>query len=341
MRLEDIAEKLNCSLTGNGNIEIKRVTGIKEAVEGDLTFLANKRYIPELKKTKASAIIISRDYPEISVPTLRTDNPYLVFAKAVELFYDPLPVFSGIHSGAVISPGVIIGKNPSIHACAVIGDHVVIGDNVIIHPNVTVYPNVIIGNNVIIHSNSVIREHTQIGNNVIIQNGAVIGGDGFAFAKTCDGTYYKIAQMGQVIIEDNVEIQCNSAIDRATVGNTVIKKGAKIDNLVQVGHGCQIGENSILCGLVGLAGSTEVGNNVVLAGQVGVAGHVKIGDNVSVMAKSVVHNSIEKNNIIAGIPAIEASAWKKAAVCFEKLPELFKRIKKIEKFLDRFDEKPE
>ncbi|MEQ8188785.1 MAG: UDP-3-O-(3-hydroxymyristoyl)glucosamine N-acyltransferase [Candidatus Eremiobacterota bacterium] len=341
MRLEDIAEKLNCSLTGNGNIEIKRVTGIKEAVEGDLTFLANKRYIPELKRTKASAVIISRDYPEIPLATLRTDNPYLTFAKAVELFYEPIPVFSGIHPGSVISPGVIIGENPSIHACAVIGDHVVIGDNVTIYPNVTVYPDVIIGNNVVIHSNSVIREHTQIGNNVIIQNGAVIGGDGFAFAKSCDGTYYKIAQIGQVIIEDNVEIQCNSAVDRATVGNTVIKKGTKIDNLVQVGHGCQIGENSILCGLVGLAGTTEVGNNVVLAGQVGVAGHVSIVDNVCVAGQSGVTNSIKEQGIFAGLPSIKASAWKKASVCFEKLPELFKRIKKIEKLLDRFDEKPE
>jgi len=302
MRLEDIAEKLNCYLTGNGNIEIKRVAGIKEAVEGDLTFLANKRYIPELKKTKASAIIISRDYPEIPVSTLRTDNPYLVFAKAVELFYEPLPVFSGIHQRAAISSGVIIGKNPSIYACAVIGEHVIIGDNVVIHPNVTIYPNVVIGNNVVIHSNSVIREYTRIGNNVIIQNGAVIGGDGFAFAKSCDGTYYKIAQIGQVIIEDNVEIQCNSAIDRATVGNTVIKKGTKIDNLVQVGHGCQIGENSILCGLVGLAGTTEVGNNVVLAGQVGVAGHVSICDNVCVAGQSGVTNSIKEQGIFAGLP---------------------------------------
>lgn len=341
MKLEEIAEKLNCTLTGSGDIEIRRVAGIKEAGEGDLTFLANKKYIPELKQTRASAVIIYQDYPDINIPTLRTDNPYLAFARSIELFYEPLPVFSGIHPASVISPGVTIGKNPSIQAHAVIGEHVIIGDNVIIHPNVTVYPNVVIGNNVVIHSNSAIREYTHLGNNVIIQNGAVIGGDGFAFAKSCDGTYYKIAQLGQVIIEDNVEIQCNSAVDRATVGNTVVRKGAKIDNLVQIGHGCHIGENTILCGLVGIAGSTEVGNNVVLAGQVGVEGHVKICNNVCVAGQSGVTNSIKEEGLFAGLPSIKASVWKKAAVCFEKLPELFKRIKKIEKFLNRFDEKTE
>jgi len=331
MLLEEIAKKLECTLIGDGNIEIKSVAGIKEAEKGDLTFIANTKYMVEIDKTGASAIIMSFDAPSIEIPTLRTDNPYLAFAKAIELFHRPVHVPSGIHPSAVISKTVTIGENPRIHACVVIGENVVLGNNITIYPNVTIYDNVTIKDNVIIHSNSVIRENTEIGNNVIIQNGVVIGGDGFGFAKTDDGTYYKIQSFGKVVIEDNVEIQSNSAVDRATVGNTFIAKGAKIDNLVQVAHGCSVGENSILCGLVGLAGSSTIGKNVILAGQVGVDGHISIGDNVKVLAKSGIVGSLDNEQVVSGMPAIDVSLWRRASICFSKLPELFKKFKKLEK----------
>lgn len=331
MKLKEIAEKLDCKLTGDGEIIIKGVAGIREAKEGELTFVANPKYVKEIKNTKASAIILSHKGPEIEISSLRSDNPYYTFAKALELFYTPPVLKKGIHNTAVISEDSVTGHNPTILPYAVIGDNVKIGDNVIIHPHVTVYNNVIIGNNVVIHSNSVIRENTVIGDNVIIQNGAVIGGDGFSFARLDDGTQYKIVQLGRVVIEDNVEIQVNSAVDRATIGDTVIKKGVKIDNLVQVAHSCHIGENSILCGQVGLSGSTVIGNNVILAGQVGTAGHQIIGNNVHITAQSGVAGSVEENKVVSGTPAIDSSIWKKAVFAFTRLPEFSKRLKKLEK----------
>ena len=220
---------------------------------------------------------------------------------------------------------------------SVIGNNVTVGDNAVIHPHVTIYENVTMGDNVIVHSNSVIRENTVIGNNVIIQNGTIIGGDGFAFAKVEDGSHYKMVQLGRVIIEDDVEIQCNSAVDRATVGDTVVKKGTKIDNFVQVGHGSVIGEKCILCGHVGLAGSTILGNNVLLAGNVGTAGHLTVGDNVIAAGKSGITDSIESNIMVAGFPAVKVSLWRKAVVFIQKLPELFKRVKNIEKKIEKFE----
>ncbi|HPZ09833.1 MAG TPA: UDP-3-O-(3-hydroxymyristoyl)glucosamine N-acyltransferase [Candidatus Eremiobacteraeota bacterium] len=338
MLLEEIAKRLGCKLIGNGNIDIKRVAGIKDAVEGDITFLANPRYTPELRRTKASAVIISHDYHEIPIPTLRTDNPYLIFAKAVELFYVPLSIPREIHPTAVIAATAHIGKNSSIYPYVVIGENVFIGDNVVIYPNVTIYPYVSMGDNVIIHSNSVIREYTEIGNNVIIQNGTVIGGDGFSFARKKDGTYYKIIPDGKVIIEDDVEIQSNSVIDRATVGNTIIKKGAKIDNLVQIGHGCNVGENTILCGQVGLAGSAFIGNNVIFAGQSGSAGHITIEDNVCITAKTAVFRSITKPSVVSGVPGMESSLWKRAVFCFGRLPELLRKLRRLEKTVNKLEE---
>ena len=273
MKLSDIAQALNCELEGDGSLEISDVLGMDEAGPGQLTFLSNPKYIGKLKATKASAIILSKDVPAVSISTLRTDNPYLAFAKSIELFYSTPEVKREIHPTALISRSARIGKQPSIGAYVFIDDEVVIGDNVTC-AHVVIY-RALDGANLVAHSHASIREYCEIGNNVVLQNGVVIGADGFGFAKKEDASYYKIRQSGKVVLEDDVEVQANSTIDRAAIGETRICRGAKIDNLVQVGHGSHVGENSLLCSQVGLAGSTHVGKNVILTGQVGVAGHCR------------------------------------------------------------------
>jgi UDP-3-O-[3-hydroxymyristoyl] glucosamine N-acyltransferase len=273
VKLSDIAQALNCELEGDGSLEISDVLGMDEAGPGQLTFLSNPKYIGKLKATKASAIILSKDVPAVSISTLRTDNPYLAFAKSIELFYSTPEVKREIHPTALISRSARIGKQPSIGAYVFIDDEVVIGDNVTC-AHVVIY-RALDGANLVAHSHASIREYCEIGNNVVLQNGVVIGADGFGFAKKEDASYYKIRQSGKVVLEDDVEVQANSTIDRAAIGETRICRGAKIDNLVQVGHGSHVGENSLLCSQVGLAGSTHVGKNVILTGQVGVAGHCR------------------------------------------------------------------
>jgi UDP-3-O-[3-hydroxymyristoyl] glucosamine N-acyltransferase len=335
MRLAEIAGRLGCELRGDGEIEIQRVTGIEEAGPGDLTFLSNPKYLPKLKTTRASAIILSKVAPDVKVNSLRSDNPYLTFAKSIELFYSPSRPECGIHPTAIISPSAKIGKNPSIGPYVVIDAEVIIGDNVILHPHVVIFQGVRIGDNFLAYSNVSVRENCDIGNNVILQDGVVIGADGFGFAKRNDGSYYKITQSGKVIVEDNVEVQANSTIDRAAIGETRICKGAKIDNLVQVGHGSKVGENTLLCAQVGLAGSTDVGNNVILTGQVGVAGHCRVGDNVIATAQSGIPSDVENGKMVSGYPAIDNRLWLKASVVFSKLPEMSKKIREIEQKVDK------
>lgn len=335
MKLREIAEKLGCELVGDGEIEILRVAGIDDAGQGDLTFVANPKYISRIKRTRASAIILGRDHPEAPIPSLRTDNPYLAFARAIELFYAPPAQPRGIHPTALISPRARIGSNPSIGAYAVIGDDAAIGDNVTIYPHVVIYPGAVIGNDCLFHAGVIIREFVRIGHRVIVQNGAVIGGDGFGFAKKEDGSYHKIVQSGTVIIEDDVEIGANTTIDRATVGATVIKRGAKIDNLVQIGHGCRVGENSLLAAQVGLAGSTTVGRSCMLAGQVGAAGHLTIGDNVVATAQTGIPSSVDSNMVVSGYPAMDNLTWRKISAALPRLPELIKKVRALEAELER------
>jgi UDP-3-O-[3-hydroxymyristoyl] glucosamine N-acyltransferase len=329
MRLLEIAQKLGCELDGDGSVEITDVKGLDEAGVGDLTFLSNPKYAAKVKNTKASAIIVSLDGPVLSIPALRTTNPYLAFAHSLELFYAAPDIKPGIHPSAVISPSAKIGKNPSIGAWVSIGDDVVIGDNATLLPQVVIYRGVRIGNNFLSHSQVSIREYTEIGNDVILQNGVVIGADGFGFAKQEDGSYYKIRQCGKVVLEDGVEIQANSTIDRAAIGETRICRGVKIDNLVQIGHGSRVGENSLLCSQVGLAGSTEIGKSVVLTGQVGVAGHCRIGDNVVATAQSGIPSDVEQGSLVSGYPAIDNKLWLKCSVLFSKLPEINKSLRDI------------
>jgi len=328
MKLGEIAERLGCTLEGPPGLEITGVAGVEEAGPSELTFLSNPKYRRKLAATRAAAVILSRQEPNPGRPALRSDNPYLDFARALELFYTPPKPVPGIHPTAVIAPDVKLGRNPSIGAYVVIESGVEIGDDCVIKAHVMIYQGAKIGHRFFAHSHAVVRENVQIGNDVVLQNGAVIGGDGFGFARQSDGSYYKIVQAGTVIIEDGVEVQANSCIDRATVGVTRLRRGTKVDNLVQVGHACDIGPDSLLCGQSGLAGSCKVGRNVVLAGQVGVAGHLTIGDNVIATAQTGIPADVESNKIVSGYPAIDNALWLKCSAAYARLPEIYAAVRR-------------
>ncbi len=327
MKLSDIASALGASLeNADGNTEITAVAGIEEAAAGHITFVANPKYAAMAKTTPASAVIVSEDFPAIPGGMLRSRNPYLAFARAINLFYKT-PVYApGIHPAAVIAPSAKIGANAHIGAYVVIDDDVVIGDNAVLLPHVVIYRGVRIGANFFAHAHAVVREFCTLGDNVVLQNGVIVGCDGFGFAR--DGDHWeKITQSGPTVLEDNVEVQANSCIDRASIGETRIGRGAKVDNLVQVGHGSAVGENTLLCSQVGLAGSTVVGKNVILAGQVGVAGHCNIGDGVIVTAQSGTHGDIPAGSMVSGSPAFDHKQWLRAVGIFSKLPELAKAVR--------------
>ncbi|MEJ2009563.1 MAG: UDP-3-O-(3-hydroxymyristoyl)glucosamine N-acyltransferase [Acidobacteriota bacterium] len=327
MKLGDIATKLGCTLEGPGGLEITGVAGIEEAGPSELTFLSNPKYRRKLKTARAAAIILSPQDPDPGRPALRSDNPYLDFARALELFYRPPRPVPGIHPTAIIAADARIGRNPSIGPYVVIEPEVEIGDDCVIKGHVMIYQGAKIGHRFLAHSHAVVREMVQIGNDVILQNGAIIGGDGFGFARQSDGSYYKIVQSGTVVIEDGVEVQANACIDRATVGVTRLQRGTKVDNLVQVAHGCDIGQNTLLCGQAGLAGSCKVGRNVVLAGQVGAAGHLTIGDNVIATAQTGIPSDVEPNKIISGYPAMDNARWLKCSAAYLRLPEIYVTVR--------------
>lgn len=332
MKLKELADRLGCECAPEfGSVEITGVAGMERAGVADLTFLANPRYAHKVKGTKAGAILVSRDAGEMPVPAVISSNPYLDFARALELFYQPPKPPLGVHPTAIVAASAKIGAGASIGAYAVIGERVTLGERAVIHPHVVIYEGVEIGDDFLAHANSTVREHCRIGNRVVLQNGVVVGGDGFGFAKRADGTHYKIVQSGPVVIEDDVEIQTLSSIDRATVGETRIRRGAKIDSLVQVGHACEVGEDNILCAQVGMAGSSTLKKNVLLAGQVGLAGHLTVGENSVIYSQSGVPSNVEPNSVIAGYPAFEAGGWKRASAVFPRLPELLKTVRHLEK----------
>ena len=331
MKLSEIATKLDCVLNGDGDIEITAVVGIEEAGAGHLTFVSNPKYASKAKTTAASAIIVSADFAELPIATLRHANPYLTFARAIELFYTLPKAHPGIDEAAYVAPTAKVGDGASIGPFVVIEDEVVIGANCTIYPFVHISRGARIGDNFKAYSHCSVREFCQIGNNVILQDGAKIGSDGFGYAKQADGSYYKIVQSGIVVLEDDVEVAANATVDRATIGETRVKRGAKIDNLVQVGHASEVGENTLLCAQVGLAGSSKVGRDVVLAGQVGVAGHLTIGDKAIATAQTGIPNDIDPGAVVSGYPAIDNRTWLKSSAVFKRLPELLKRIEALEK----------
>ena len=331
MRLSDIAAHLDCVLKGDGEVEIMGIVGIDEADAGHLTFVSNAKYAAKAKTTKASAVIVSSDFPDIPTASLRTSNPYLAFARAVELFYAAPKPSRGIDSTAKIARSATIGEGASIGPYVIIEEDVEIGAHCVLYPFVHICGGARIGTNFKAYAHVTVREFCVIGNNVILQDGAKIGTDGFGYAKQEDGSYYKIVQSGVVILEDDVEVGANATIDRGTIGETRIRRGAKIDNLVQVGHASDVGEDTLLCAQVGLAGSSKIGRSVILTGQVGVAGHLEIGDRVIATAQTGIPNSIEPDKIVSGYPAIDNKLWLKSSAVFKRLPELLKRIEALEK----------
>ena len=331
MKLAELAIALGADLHGDGDAEITGVAGLEEAGPEEVTFVANPRYSALARTTNAAAVLVTPDFPEIQTPTLRTANPYLAFAKAVQIFYRE-PVYApGIHASAVVHPTARIGRESHIGAFAVVGEGVTIGDHATVLPHVVIYPYASIGDNFYAHAHSVVREYCRIGDNVVLQNGVIVGCDGFGFAKDDDGIWHKIVQSGPTIIEDNVEVQANSTIDRASVGETRIGPGVKIDNLVQVGHGSKVGANTLLCAQVGLAGSSEIGKNSILAGQVGVAGHCKLGDGVIMTAQSGVSHDVPAGKMISGSPAFDNRQWLRSTAIFSRLPDLMRQLQRKQK----------
>ncbi|MGH9469812.1 MAG: UDP-3-O-(3-hydroxymyristoyl)glucosamine N-acyltransferase [Terriglobia bacterium] len=334
MKLDEVARRIECRVEGPAEVEITGVAGLAEACERDLSFLSNPKYYRKAQSTRAAAVIVGPDTELAGRALLRSDNPYLAFARALELFHPPPAVPPVVHPTAAIAPSARIGKNASVGAYVVVEDGVTLGDNCVLKSFVAIYHGAKIGDRFFAHSHAVVRENVEIGNDVILQNGVVVGGDGFGFARQPDGSYRKLVQPGTVVIEDDVEIQAHSCIDRPSVGVTRIRRGAKLDNLVQVGHGCDVGENTLVCGQAGLAGSTRVGRNVVLAGQVGAAGHLTIGDNAIVTSQSGIPSDVAAGSIVSGSPAIENVRWLKCAAAFARLPELFASVRKIRKYLN-------
>lgn len=335
MKLAELANRLGAECHGNLDIRISGVTGIEEAGPEHVTFVANPKYAGLARKTRAGAVLVAPDFPEIEAATLRIKNPYLAFARAIEIFH-PAPAYPpGIHSTAVIPASARIGEGASIGAYVVIGENCVIGKNATILPHVVIYPNVQIGDDFFAHAHAVVREDCRLGDRVILQNGAVVGSDGYGFAKNDEGRWHKIVQSGPAILEDEVEIQANSCIDRASVGETRIGRGAKIDNLVQVGHGSSVGENTLLCAQVGLAGSSHIGSDAILAGQVGVAGHCQIGDRVIITAQSGIGHDVEPGKVISGSPAYDNRQWLRVSAIMPRLPELLKQFERKRKLEDK------
>lgn len=335
MKLKEIATRLECKLEGDAELEITGVAGIEDAQPGQLTFLSNRRYRLEVAKTRASAIIVGLNEDGIPLPLLRAEDPYLTFAHAIELFYRAPRYEPGIHPTAVVSKSAKIPADAHVGPFCFVDGDVVVGSHAVLHSFVSIYRGARIGDDFFAHSHTVVRENCQIGQRVILQNGAVVGADGFGFAREKNGRWHKMQQMGPAIIEDDVEIQANSAIDRATVGETRIGRGAKIDNLVQVGHACKVGEDTLLCGQVGLAGSSVIGNRCIMAGQSAAAGHLHIGDGAVLTAQSAVSHDVPEGAVYSGSPAFENKQWLRATGVFHRLPDLQRELRALEKEVAR------
>jgi UDP-3-O-[3-hydroxymyristoyl] glucosamine N-acyltransferase len=309
--------------------EISGVAGIEEAGPQQITFVSNSKYAPKAKTTKAAAILVSPEFSAEGLPVLRHANPYLAFARALELFYQPPKYAPGVHPTAVIDPAAKVGEGAHIGPYVVIDAGAEIGRDAVLLAHVVIYRGVKIGERFFAHSHAQVREFCELGDDVILQNGVVIGADGFGFARDGARGWHKIVQSGVTKLRDRVEVQANSCVDRASLGETVIGRDTKIDNLTQVGHGCTVGEHTMLCSQVGLAGSSHVGNNVILAGQVGVAGHLKIGDGAVATAQSGIPSDVAAGATVSGCPAIENRQWLRAVAVFHRLPEMARELRKL------------
>ena len=335
MKLAELAEQLGAELHGDGGVDVTGVRGIEEAGPSEVTFVANPKYASLARTTRAAAVLVAPDFPEIPAATLRLANPYLAFSQALGIFYQPPRYEPGVHPTAVIDPTARLGSGAHVGALAVIGPDVKVGDHATILSHVVLYAGAEVGDYFFAHAHAVVREGCVLGDHVTLENGAIVGSDGFGFAKDSAGSWHKIPQSGPVRVGNHVDIQANACIDRATVGATEIADGAKIDNLVQIGHGSKVGKNTLVCAQAGLAGSSVIGANAILAGQAGVAGHCTLGDGVILTAQAGVSHDVPAGKMLSGSPAFENRSWLRAVAVFQRLPEILRRLNQLEKTGDR------
>ncbi len=334
MKLSELARLTSTELeNGDPETEISGAAGLDIAVGGEITFLANPKYTPQLQTTKASAVFLKTgvDAGRDDLAVLRAKDAYVAYTRALRSFYPEPPIVPGVHSTAVIDETAHIADDVQIGPNGVIGAGCRIESGVRIHSNVTVYDGAVIGEGSVLHSGVSVRENCEIGRNCIIHNNTTIGSDGFGYAKDEEKRWLKIPQVGRVVLEDDVEIGANTAIDRASVGETRIKRGAKIDNLVQIGHSCTVDEDALICSQTGLAGSSVIGKRVILAGQVGIAGHLKVGDDAVLTAKSATSHDVEPGKVISGIPGFDNREWLRSTAAFRRLGEIASRLRALEK----------
>ncbi len=340
MKLADLAATLGAELRSAtdqhaaADTDINSVAGVEDAGPTQLTFLANPRYAPLARTTRAGAILVEPGFAPLPLPTLRIANPYLAFARALALFYQAPSYPPGIHPTASIDPTALVGEQAHIGPFAVLGPGVVLGPHAVVLAHVVLYQGARIGAHFFAHAHAVVREFCTLGDHVTLQNGAVIGADGFGFVKTADeetGGWHKIPQSGPAVLEDYVEVQALACVDRASVGETRIGRGAKIDNLVQVGHGSTVGAGTLLCAQAGLAGSSRIGRNVILAGQVGVAGHCTVGDGAIATAQSGIPGDVAPGQVVSGYPAMPNRQWLRASAAFTRLPETLRKLQSMRK----------
>ena len=339
VKLREIAARLECRLEGDGEIEIRGVNGIEQAQDGDLTFFVNPKYGAHLRATAASAVILGEKAEAAPCAMLRSANPYLTFAKAVELLAPRPAAAAGIHPTAYVAASATIAPDASIGPFVSVGAGARIGPRTVVYPHVTIGEEAVVGEDCVIHARVSLRERVTVGSRVVIQDGAVIGSDGFGFARRGDGTHHKIPQIGGVVVEDDVEIGANTTIDRPAVGATRIGAGSKIDNLVQIAHGVAIGRDVLLAAQVGIAGSTTLEDRVTLAGQVGVAGHLTVGKGVVASAQTGIPNSVDAGSFVSGYPAIDNRDWLKSSAVFRRLPELKKAVTALQRRLDDLEQR--
>ncbi|MBV8894900.1 MAG: UDP-3-O-(3-hydroxymyristoyl)glucosamine N-acyltransferase [Acidobacteriaceae bacterium] len=329
--LGQLAARLEMQVHGDPELAIHGVATIEAAGAGEITFLANPKYASKIKSTRATAIIAAEPVRGTDAATLVSRNPYYDFARALELFYQPPKPGPGIHPTAAIAATATVGPNASIGAYAVVGEDCLIGANAVLYPLAVIYPGCRIGDDFTAHSHVAVREYCRIGHRVTLHNGVVIGGDGFGFAKDNDGHQHKIVQSGITVLEDDVEVQTLTSIDRATLGETRVKRGAKIDSLCQVGHACVVGEDNIICAQTGLAGSTVLEENVIMAGQTGSAGHVTVHKNAIVWAQAGIGHDVPEGAIVSGSPAFDSRDWLRAQSAFSRLPDLVRTVRALER----------
>ncbi len=334
--LKELAEAVGGTVVGEENVEIRNVAPIEVAAEGDITFIANPKYASWLARTGASAVIMAGEGHGSDKPLLLTPNPYLAFAKILGLLRGQRPEPRGILPGARVAPTANVAEGATVHPGCVIAEGCSVGSGTILHPGVVVYENAIIGEDCIVHAGAIVREGCRLGNRVIVQPNAVIGSDGFGFAPD-GGKYFKIPQVGTVVIEDDVEIGAATCIDRATLGTTRIRRGTKIDNLVQIAHNVEVGEDTIIVSQVGISGSTRIGRHCTFGGQVGIAGHLTIGDNVMIGARGGVAGDLKGDQVLSGVPVMPHKEWLKASMSFAKLPEMRKEIGRLRRQLEELE----